>query len=585
MTESRLKNWMACLTLAAIMLPAGSLRAQPSEAANPLIDWPMSADPTLVEAQAPSRYHPRQVGIWMQALNQPDTQTRYQTALAIARNHRAGMPGLEITAGRLHAILADAKEHALTRIAAADALLAINAQEHAPAVWTASGELGYEMARVISPALAQLKYAPALEVWRKTAGDATQSLTNRRLAVDSLALAGDAAAAAVLHALAIDASAPSSLRLAAARAYAKTARAGDALPALPDADAKVGQISTLVRVNLLSAHQNPQAYRLLAELLKHSDPTVSHHAASILLQHAPDQLDGHLSDFARSGDVGLRRIALTRWTQLSNDAAVAGLSGLLEDMHPAVRTQATTSLIELGKKSELQARIHEAVLNVLRTGQPAGREQAALLAGELKINAAAQDLVKLLDHESAAVGLASATALRKLQLPETLDAALENLVKNSSRSAGNGRDEQAAQLIQLMGLVKHQPADAALRKLIPKNAGPLKSRQAAIWALGHLHAAGKPDNQLVSQFNARINDTRGMEPEDEMVRVHAIIAIGRMKAANTLSAMRKLHDDPESSTIIAAATRWTLAQLTGSELPVPVLPVQTLTGGFLDPID
>ncbi len=584
MTESRKRKWLVPATLLAMLLPAAPLMAQDGQSANGLVDWPMRTDPVVEVPAAPTAFHPRLSAMWMQALSQPDSLTRYQAALAIEAAHAQGMPSLEMTLNRLAIMVAAADEHVMARQAAARAIVAMDAKDHAQALWDASQDLGRDMMFITAPALARWQHGPAIESWRKLVADNQASPALRRMAIEALAQAKDAASRPALHALAMQSDATPDLRLAAARAYVQVvgSDAGQ-LPALPAASRDVGSIDNVVRVHLLRAHASEAAYRQLLPLLDHADASIATIAGQALLANAPARLDPALAKLSQSGDAGLRKLAIERWIGQAQPTAVTGLAKLLGDEQPELRELAASGLMQLSKNPALASPVSDALLQALKSDHPLVLEQASLAAGELKVAAAADRLVQLLGHESQAIGLAAATSLRKIQVADTLAPALANVQKLLEKDAPQVRDEQAAQLIQLFGLMKYQPANETLRKLVPKNAGPSLSRHAAVWSLGHLHD-GTPDTGLASQLLGRINDTQGMEPEDDQVRFQSVIALGRMKATSQVSALQRLASGPDATTHLGAAARWSLGQITGTQPPEPSPPpVVYIGGGFLEP--
>jgi HEAT repeat protein len=96
--------------------------------------------------------------------------------------------------------------------------------------------------------------------------------------------------------------------------------------------------------------------------------------------------------------------------------------------------------------------------------------------------------------------------------------------------------------------------------------GP-ETRAAAIWALGLIHT-GKPQDQLVKLIEGRLTGDAGMGPDDERVRRMAAISLGRLKAQQSLDALRlgssgtEPHED-----VVANACRWAVGQLTGEKVP------------------
>jgi len=585
MTESRTKKWWVSALLTAMLFPGSALMAQPftGQPGEIRTDKPMLVDPPFMVPETSTTFHPRLLPLWMQALSQPDAQTRYQAALAIAKAQALGMPGLEITQNQLAVIAASKDEHAMTRLAAAKALVAMDAREHAEAIWAVSQDLGNDAMLVTGPALARWQHGPAVEAWRKQAADETLSAAVRRSAIESLAAARDAGSRTTLHALAVNAVASPALRLAAARTYGKVT-AGDTgpLPELPKVSHEAGSIDNLVRAYLLTGHASDQARDQLVALLTHSDTTVASVAALALLEQTPDRLDASLDQLSQSGDAGLRQVAIRRWIGKADGSSIAGLVKRLGDAQPALRRQAGDGLIQLGESEALKDQVAQGIAGALQASDANVLEQASIAAGQLKLVATADRLVELLDHASREVGLAAAVALRRLQVTESLPGVLTNVQKVTTKDAQLSRDEQGSELIQLLGLMKYEPARETLLKLVPKNSGPVMSRQAAIWTLGHLHA-DNVDTALATQLMRRVNDNQGMEPEDDLVRYQSIIALGRMKATAQVGGLRAIAGGQDETSHIGAAARWSIGQITDTRPAEPPLSPTNVGGWFLEP--
>jgi hypothetical protein len=163
--------------------------------------------------------------------------------------------------------------------------------------------------------------------------------------------------------------------------------------------------------------------------------------------------------------------------------------------------------------------------------------------------------------------------LRKLAVAATLPAALKYAeVKLKDLAKGVGwplLDHQLSQLNQFLGQARYKPADAALRRYLPrlgKGGGPAEARAAAVWALGLLHE-GKPDPDVVRAALARLNDLAPPPPEDYRVRWMAAVTLGRLKAKAALPSLRKYYQTPPPYTDHVCG--WAIEQITGERLPPP----------------
>jgi len=129
-------------------------------------------------------------------------------------------------------------------------------------------------------------------------------------------------------------------------------------------------------------------------------------------------------------------------------------------------------------------------------------------------------------------------------------------------------DRQLSQLAELFGAARYRPAEPVLRPLVRSGGGP-ETRAAACWALGYLNE-GKPDAALTAAFAGRVAAVVPGDLEDERVRWMSAIALGRMKAAEALPALRKFCPDGKlSRDPVNNACGWAIARITGVPLPPP----------------
>jgi HEAT repeat protein len=268
---------------------------------------------------------------------------------------------------------------------------------------------------------------------------------------------------------------------------------------------------------------------------------------------------------------------------------------LLDDPVPAVRTYAADQLTALARRAGLRAAVLQAANRMLQGEQSwRGLEQAALVAGALDDESAADRLLELLDHDRPEVMLAAGWALRRLAVPRTLPPLLDYVQRQMQRKLTGSatpalrkrmiyRDQQLAQIHQAFGLMDYQPADPVLRQFIAKgyHTGS-NSRAAAVWALGMLHA-GEPDDRLVRAFVGRLSDVNPMKPEAGDVRRMAAVSLGRMKADRGKGALQRFTDDAANDAVRVACL-WALSELTGEPFALEARPQRAL-GWFLQPAE
>jgi len=261
----------------------------------------------------------------------------------------------------------------------------------------------------------------------------------------------------------------------------------------------------------------------------------------------------------------------------------------LDDPHPSVRGLVREEFRRLVGDSQWNEPVRQSATESLDAESWRGQEQAALLLGALDHKPAAPRLIKLLDSPRGEVMIATAWALRKLSLPETLPALLKKAsyltdVRLRQRNFDE-LDYQGAHLFEAMGRMNYKPAEPLMRRYIAKNfAMGEYSRSAAIWSLGLLHA-GMPDDALAAQITGRVTEpAAAMPPEMPRVRVAGAIALGKMKAKSQARPLRSYAlqggDIP-----LYIAIRWSLRELNAEEIPPPPSATISKGGWFLGPLD
>jgi len=205
------------------------------------------------------------------------------------------------------------------------------------------------------------------------------------------------------------------------------------------------------------------------------------------------------------------------------------------------------------------------------------------------------------------VQVTAAWALRKLDVPETLPGVMAYLDEElkrppaafdkSSRTRvmprgdpytfpGMPRDHQRSQLLQFLGLKKHEASDDLLGKFIPRrdHSSWAESRAAAIWALGMIHE-GKNIPALAAALEARLNDV-GPNPEDIRVRRMCAVTLGRMGAKETLRSQKTFCPEQKfSDNKVGNACGWAIALLTGEAMQPPETIKRLYVDWFLIPRD
>jgi len=581
-----------------------------------VVDSPMYHDPELSASSVVKEFPKKAIGLWLKALDRPEVDMKCKAADAIALAQRRGVKGLEATVEPLLATLDLPDQHASVRLAAARALIALDARKAAPSLFRQAQTSRGDLRQLIEPTLAHWDYRPARTVWLDRLRDPATRPADLVLAIQALATVKEGQASDRLLEIVMSSLSkmnevqkakdeiirlPSEifpvspalpfLRFEAARALGGLRDKGleeDAARLAADASLP-GLPNRLAAANLLRRHKSEEAIRLLQHLTEDPEPAVVAGAAASLLEIDPELLVPAVEGLLASPDQKVRSLGNEVLFRRPTEKHIRLLTNRLDDIHPAVRRQARQHLEKLAAtKKELRDPIIAEATRIMKTGQSQGLEQATILLTLLDHKAAAKRLVELLTFDRAEVRVTAAWGLRKLAVPETLpgiqsyiDEQLQRPIRGSGPSAqpeGSSEiiDHQLSQLNQFLARQKERPTvevrriDETMRRFIPRrpdNSWP-ESRAAAIWALGLIHE-GKPDAKLAAALELRLTEAR-MPPEFVSVRRMSVVTIGRIKAQEILPTLQKMCPVFEPSTDpVTNACCWSISQLTGQPIPAP----------------
>jgi HEAT repeat protein len=566
------------------------LLALPARADDP-IDSLMDRDPELPAPRAVTVFPKGLPAAWARALDRPEVDYRCQAALAIADARAKGMAGLGVTVPALVRELDRADQHPTARLAAAKALVALDAKPAAPSFVRLMAADDIDLREVIEPALAGWGYAPAGAVWLGRL-EAPPYRRPAVLAARGLAALKDPAAVPRLREVMMSPDAPAAARLEVAKAVGVIRTAGgeadaDRLAADPTPKGMPGRLAAAW---VLRHHTGAEAVRRLQALARDPEPAVAAVALARLTELDPSHVLPLLPAVLGSPDAVVRGVGVEVLRQRPDAARVAMLGDRLSDPHPDVRSAARLVLAELAGKGGFRPAVIRELDRALAGADWRGKEQAAVLAGKLGHTPAAGRLVERLADPRPEVGIAAAWALRELRVPGTYPAVLRHV----EASAGPGAvatveaDRRLTHLVQLVGAVRYAPADPFLRGLVPPAANAragFRTRAAACWALGYLHE-GRPDAELVRLFTGRLAAVVPQDVEDPGVRRMSAVALGRMRAADAVGALRKYYIARRpSGDLPGNACGWALGQITGEPYPAPGVEQLPDANWFLVPLD
>ncbi|MCI0462424.1 MAG: HEAT repeat domain-containing protein, partial [Gemmataceae bacterium] len=190
------------------------------------IDSVMYRDPTLPMPQVVTVFPERLRRLLLEALERPEAELRCQAALAIARAHQQGMKGLEAAVPALIKALEQPDQHAAVRLAAARALVELDARDAAPSLLRQAQASDEGLRHVIEPALARWDYRPARAVWLERLDRPVPVRGSLSLAISGLAAVREEKAVPGLLRLAAARGTLAPVRLVAARALGEMRTAG-----------------------------------------------------------------------------------------------------------------------------------------------------------------------------------------------------------------------------------------------------------------------------------------------------------------------------------------------------------------------
>ncbi|MBX3380845.1 MAG: HEAT repeat domain-containing protein [Phycisphaeraceae bacterium] len=553
---------------------------------------PMMNDPPLIQASPEIQFDHRNVTLWQAALQRPEFDARVDAIEAFAAAHRQGVKDLNEAIPTIEKLLAE-DPHIDVRLAAARALIEFDHRSAAAALQravAAESNQSFEFVIAVDRALARWAHIDSIPMWIARLNQCSSRPTAAISAIRSLALvrakeAGDPIALCVR-----DRKLSLPVRLEAARALSRVGFVGRSEVAAELASEPGPWGSLLALLALGSGQDEVQlpaldsaAVALIDSMTSNPDSRVRAYALELLRRA---DLPRALAKVELLKDADDRvRLEAVRTLAQSTSPVTDQLAGTLNDVSEPVRVAARMGL--RSKWNQDQAGVQAVIKRALAGGSWRETEQAAILAGELKVAAVAGQLAALLAFDRAEVRLAATTSLRLLDLEETLPALLaraEVLTAAAGESAKvpermNAEAAELAQIFMAFAQHRYRPATALLRKYIPKRSGfQSLSRAAAVYALGKIFES-RSTPELASQLLARAEDNNPVDPEAADVRRFSIIALGRMGARETLPALRDLYDAENSIVSAGGASRWAVMHLENINLP-PCRPVVVKAGPF-----
>jgi len=568
----------------------------------PEADRPISTDPVLVVPRPDRVLDDAHVALWVKAMSRPESGLRREVMTAAMRAADMGfVPQLEPLINPIAQRLTDDTTPAAERALAITALHALNASQLAEAVAAQLEDTHADVLLAADRALADWQPQQHTRAWIARAGSDEYLLSARRSAVRSLAGGELARVQPQLLALATTPSVPGPLRREAALRLGEAGGASLIEPA-----GRMGNGSPLDRhlaAWMLRGATQPAGIAILQGFARQSDLPSLQAVAAESLQAGGDAGLMPVATALRTSDAHRARlsVAASLADRPLTAGDVLGLADLLDDPTPDVRNAARTTLATRAAVTGSDLAAAQRDLIRLIQGATDNRwrllEQAALLARDIDAKPAVDALMGQMLFPRLESRVAVLRALRALtddaHMPRILQHAQQLAVLSEAAAERteidpltfnriSGLGKQLSFLHEMLGEKRYAPAEPHLRRFIPKSS-PFEdtARAAAIWALGHIHA-GEPDAGLAATLAGRLSDLSIMDPEVEIVREHAALAIGRMNATAQRSTIKKFAAPGEGQTRVTAACRWAMEQLTGNPQPAPELEPVSVRGWFLE---
>ncbi len=592
----RLRRTVTGLGLFGFLLAcsSGQLRAQ---GADDVIDSAMFENPKLVMATVSKTFSPRLVPLWLHALSRSENDLKRRAAQAIGQARQRGLATeLDVTIQPLLDALDDPQNDASVRLACAQALIALDASQHADRLLAHARADGLDMRDLVEPALARWKYKPAAQIWLERLNRPREAGRGWLLAITGLGMLGDTRALARLRSLALDHEADSITRLEAARVVANMQPAGleadsASLIEHPGAQASFDE---LIAATLLRKQRGDRAMALLKRLATDAAPAAQVAALDALMEADSTAILPLLPRLIPSRDAAVRLRSIEAFKRNPRSADLTRIVGLLDDPHSGVRSKARSALVSAAGDPDKRKVIVENAEQLLRGDRWRSLEQSTLLMAILQDKSVAPRLVELLDFPRPEVFVAAAWALRKLAVPATLDGQVRAIDRRLSEALQPGRsrpyamiEREIIQLCQSVGQARYVAAGPVLRKLVAPTSAIIGSeaRAAAIWALGLIYEEKQPPG-LIGQVVGRLTGILpGGYAEDPIVRTMCAITLGRMKAQAAEPDIRVYSHDIPSQALLPYACCWALERIKGEKMGPPGVINLPQVGWFLEPID
>jgi len=586
----------------------------------------MDLDPAFKPLPVVHTVPDRLVPLWLEALEGDDVEDDVvcQVARGLVRMNRLSILAPAEAVDSLAKQLRKGELDVAARLTVARALVELAAKQHAPLLMAQLSHAGRDMSEIVEPALARWGDATLRDEWLARIKDPQESARSVQLAIQGLGSIKDRTAQRLLEDLAVDVYRHSSLRISAAKALALVAESGLESFAghMLARDHASDPLARLLAALALVGRHDEKSLELLVQLAADADPSVAAIAIETLIDVNEARRLKNSAELLANDDPNVRLLGIRALQQDPHREIIEELAKRLNDDHSMVRQAACDVLVELAESDTSREQVGQNVTKLLDARSSRAITEALLIIGSIDYEPAAEPVLELLNADDPGVAVCAAWALERLAVASTANAILVHIVRENQRTveivqqlaplyAEPGEPdvalpqlgptyEQLEHLILALGQMRHQQADAVLRRFVPKPTWPApgeppsleafkqpRPRAAAIWALGKIHAdaGSQAPGQVVAMFTERLADTTPIPREEPIVRRMAAVSLARMGHRESLTTLREFFDPANANDEIGRACAWAVAQLTGQAATPAGVTTLHHVDWFLVPLD
>ena len=168
----------------------------------------------------------------------------------------------------------------------------------------------------------------------------------------------------------------------------------------------------------LSGIQSPKAMPTIVKLLGHKDAAIRTQALNVIGGMDDPGKANYIRPMLRDTDAIVRGAAILMLERMDDRASFTEIAALTIDSEKAVRTQALTTLYNMAKEHEEEAKLLRTLRSRTRQARGEARAEIVTAMGNLKILESWTDLVPFLRDSSPQVRQAAAVALTRTDAKE-----------------------------------------------------------------------------------------------------------------------------------------------------------------------